>query len=149
MAAGINLSPDIPVILGQGFLFGLAYLIVKQWIMGPYYKLTARRHAVITGGDYDLKGVYLKIAERKKHIENATQDVYSRVQQLRAAKLNESLTQAKLAVAEAQESSDRELKAYVTELTQSLDKEMGNLEKIAEPLAGSLYQQWLKEDTVS
>lgn len=141
--AGINLNPDVTVIVGQGLIFTVAYIIVKKWIMAPYYKITARRHEAMAGQGVDLGDIQEKIHARKAHLIQATQDVYAQVQQQRGDQLLQALNEGKALVADAQESSDKQVKAQVGQLTDSLTRARAGLEQLAEPLVEMMYETWV------
>lgn len=141
--AGINLNPDVTVIVGQGLIFTVAYIIVKKWIMAPYYKLTARRHEAMAGHGADLGDIQQKIDARKAHLIQATQDVYTQVKQQRGDQLRQALDEGKTLVADAQESSDQQVRAQAEELTSALTRARAGVDQLTEPLVERMYEQWV------
>lgn len=149
MAAGINLTPDVPVIIGQGILFVLAYLVVKKWIMEPYYLLADKRRVSFDSDDFDLDSIKAKIRERQNLIESSTLEALNRVQQMRQDKVNEAQGQARLMISQAQESSDQMIRDHTTKLNQNLELESARIAQMAEPLAQSLYGKLMAEPSSS
>ena len=68
--AGINLTPNIAVMVGQGLVFGAAIVVVNKYIMKPYAKLRKLRDNLTSGSkshsDQLLSEVDLKLNELKR-----------------------------------------------------------------------------------
>ena len=118
--AGINLTPDIPVVVGQGTLFLVAYLIVKRWIMVPYSKLCTRRQSVTVGVHHGVDDVYAKIDERSRLMDDMTKETLMKVQKIRQAAKENATREARLLQAEAQEQSDKIVKEQGLKVAESL-----------------------------
>lgn len=138
--AAINLTPDIPVIIGQGTLFTIAYFLVKKWIMQPYYLLAAKRSQLTKVGD-DYDDIFAKIDERNQKIEAATKELYSLVQQIRKDASEAALSKAKLLISEAQEEADQLVRESASQVSRNYQQQSENIDQFAAPLAGLLYTQ--------
>ena len=139
--AGINLTPNVMVIIGQGFLYALAFGIVHRLIIKPYSKLRNRREEMIHGGTQDLSQIYAQIASRKKLMEESSQEVLSEVQSIRETSKEEALAAAKQEVKAAQEQADVQVAESCKKIAAHVAEQQSAFDSCAKELAHSLFER--------
>lgn len=143
MAGGINLTPYLPVIIGQGVIFSLAYGVVHAWIITPYHKLRTRRESLTSGVLHDVSDVSAQILQRRQQMESGLHAAYDEVRQLREEAKVEAFGEARRVVAEAHKKADEELERRCQEIARSLDEQSGELQRSAQELAQSICHKVL------
>ncbi|MCY4381303.1 MAG: hypothetical protein OXC40_07040 [Proteobacteria bacterium] len=139
--AGINLNPDPYLIIGQGTLFAVSYVIVRRWIMAPYSKLRDQRAKVTTEVTYDLQDIYAKIEERTKQMDETTGQTLNKIQAMRKTAQEKAVQDARVVIAKAQEVSHQKFQQNSEKIATSLASERHKLTELAQPLAELVFHK--------
>ena len=141
MAGGINLTPNLPVILGQGLLFSLAYGVVRSWIVGPYHLLREARSSLTSGVMDDVSDVSAQILARKNQMEEVRLGMYEEIRKLREQTKESALGQARSTIEEAHRQAEADLAQRSTEIEQNLQEQVPELVGLAQGLSESIYKR--------
>ncbi|MCY4443739.1 MAG: hypothetical protein OXC44_02930 [Proteobacteria bacterium] len=143
--AGINLTPQVPVILGQAFVFALAYMLVKRLIMEPYAALRKRRESVTQDVVYDVTGIYSTIEERRLQMKEDREATLAVMQQQREEARQAAYEEAKQIVTKSQQEADDQVASHASKVAELLSQEKPAGVRLAQSLAGDIWQQVLSD----
>lgn len=149
MAGGINLTPHVPVILGQGLLFALAYGVVYRWIVVPYNELRQRRDQQTSGVMDDVSDVSQQILHRRKLMKQSVDEAFESIKELRARCKEEALEKARVVVEEAHKKADEELKLQVASIDADMHTSATLLSEHAEQFTKQILDEILRPSSQS
>ena len=112
--AAINLIPSIPVIVGQGLVFGTAIYVVNKLIVKPYSELRAVRDSLTTGSQDEAKSMFQEIEQKASEIKLKKDEAIAEAVAMRTKSKDEASAQANSIIGAAK------------------DKAHNNIEKIRE-----------------
>lgn len=137
--AGINLTPQLDVIIGQSIVFGAAYVVTKNLMLKPYLKLRAAREEQTIGSKQSAEEMFKEIEKMKHHIKEKTDGVYQGLSELRKSLKGDALEQSQNIISSAKQKAEAELNEYSEKLTSEFRAEELKVGEIARSLSEELY----------
>lgn len=141
--AGINLTPNVGLIIGQGVLFSLGYLVVRNLMVVPYLRLKARRREITAGQSDDVSEIKNQIQERRQQMDENTRKTLSEVRELREASKAKAVLDARTIASKAQEKSDKDVQECVHKLQGQFQQQKQDVEKMADELSHQCLKKLL------
>ena len=139
----MNLQPYVPVMVGQGILFCVAYVVVRGWIVRPYERLRNKRYEKTHGIKHDLSELAAQMAERKAQMEERKEAAFAEAKSIRAAAQKEALQASKDIVLSARKEADAQVEQAVQRVEAQWDGERDKLAQFARSLAQKLSHKLL------
>ena len=142
--AGINLTPNLPVIISHAVVFGAAIAVVNRLILKPYSQLREKRDSLTTGSQEDAKIMFEQIDRKSAEIRIKRQQVAEHISVLRATSRKSATEEANFLIDSAKLKAAQEVAEAKKLIAQNISDEISKISKVADKISFEIFEAALK-----
>jgi F0F1-type ATP synthase membrane subunit b/b' len=142
--AAINLVPSIPVIVGQGLVFGTAIYVVNKLIVKPYSDLRAMRDSLTTGSQSEAKSMFKEIDDKAMEIKTKRNNALDEAVVIRTGSKESASKDAEAIIAEARAKADSQMDSIRAEISEGLTAELNKVSSVVKGISDEIFELAVK-----
>lgn len=138
--ASINLIPNIPVIVGQGVVFGTAIYVVNKLILKPYSKLREHRDSLTTGSQSQAKSMFQEIETKSLEIKEKRTKALDDAVAIRTSHKDKASKEANSILEASKEKASNEITKLKEEITANFKDEAAKISSVANKISSEIFE---------
>ncbi len=142
--AAINLVPSIPVIIGQGLVFGTAIYVVNKLIVKPYSELRVVRDSLTTGSQSEAKSMFKQIDDKATEIKTKRNAALDEAVAIRTSSKDAASKEAEAIIAEARAKADSQMDSIRAEISEGLTAELNKVSSVVKGISDEIFELAVK-----
>ena len=142
--AAINLIPSIPVIFGQGLVFGTAIYVVNKLIVKPYSELRAVRDSLTTGSQDEAKSMFQEIEQKASEIKSKKEEAIADAVVMRTKSKDEASAEASSIIGSAKDKAHNNIEKIRSEISEGLAGELSKVSSVVKEISDEIFEIAIK-----